>query len=565
MGFVSKEVLASLSVRIGADTAGFTKGLKTAKGNMNILKQGASQLGVAMAAALSISAIKSFIAKSTELYDIQQKSEAKLLKALGDRQDSYDRLTRQASNLQSKTLFGDEETIEAQSRLAMILGDNEEAIRTLTPLVQDLAAAKDMQLASAADLVAKSVGSSTNSMSRYGIVIEGTVGSAERLESAVKSLNEQVGGQAQAAAEAGMGTLGQLGNDWGDMMEVAGKLIAPSINETAKEWRDELRLLQDESMGFWEKMWIGISDERTAVYNLNREMEDHLQLIEDVNNTSSGTSDIIEVKIPLLEQQNELLKEARKRQKEALTEQDLQKANREIQLIEEKITKLKELGKIPVAPEIPDMSVSVEDASLDLNEVVEDKIDWGDLLNDDGDLDASFDAMVEKFGEFGKDLDTEVKKINSIIESGIEGMVEGLGEGLGKLIATGDMDASYLLEPFASMLIQLGELAIATGIGIAGIKKAFSSLNPAVAIAAGVALIALGSAISSAISNIGTSSSSSVSTSLTSGSGVDHTLSSGVGTRADSAASSIEVSGVLKGSSIYLANKRYQSSKNIST
>ena len=49
------------------------------------------------------------------------------------------------------------------------------------------------------------------------------------------------------------------------------------------------------------------------------------------------------------------------------------------------------------------------------------------------------------------------------------------------------------LSVLAGGLIQVGELAIATGIAILGIKKALETLNPYVAIAAGIALIALGS------------------------------------------------------------------------
>ena len=50
------------------------------------------------------------------------------------------------------------------------------------------------------------------------------------------------------------------------------------------------------------------------------------------------------------------------------------------------------------------------------------------------------------------------------------------------------------------MLINVGKLAIQTGIAVAGIKAALKSLNPAVAIAAGVALVALGSLVKGKLS-----------------------------------------------------------------
>ena len=54
----------------------------------------------------------------------------------------------------------------------------------------------------------------------------------------------------------------------------------------------------------------------------------------------------------------------------------------------------------------------------------------------------------------------------------------------------------------ADMAITVGKIAIATGIASAGIKKALSPpLNPAAAIAAGIALVALGSIVKGALAN----------------------------------------------------------------
>lgn len=79
-----------------------------------------------------------------------------------------------------------------------------------------------------------------------------------------------------------------------------------------------------------------------------------------------------------------------------------------------------------------------------------------------------------------------------------------------------------LLQPFASTMTQMGEMLIVEGAGIAAFKESLKSLNPAVAIGAGVALLALGAALSSGLKKLGSSagsagasaSSSSVSTSV---------------------------------------------------
>lgn len=76
-----------------------------------------------------------------------------------------------------------------------------------------------------------------------------------------------------------------------------------------------------------------------------------------------------------------------------------------------------------------------------------------------------------------------------------------------------------LLQPFAQTATQLGSLLLAEGLGIKAFKESLKSLNPAVAISAGVALIALGSALGSAIKALGGGGGGSVSNGGYSGGG----------------------------------------------
>jgi hypothetical protein len=82
-----------------------------------------------------------------------------------------------------------------------------------------------MDLGSAADLVGKSITSSTNALSRYGIQITDTRSKSERLEQVVGQLTKRFDGQAEAAAKVGSGPLEQLKNKFGDLMENVGRGI----------------------------------------------------------------------------------------------------------------------------------------------------------------------------------------------------------------------------------------------------------------------------------------------------------------------------------------------------
>ena len=170
------------------------------------------------------------IGKLTKLFGEQERAEKKLETAIGRHSRA---LLAFASAQQKVTTFGDEEIINAMS-LAGAYTDNEKAIARITQASMDLAKAKGMDLNSAIDLVSKSIFSSTNALSRYGIEVKGTTGSTERLENATNNIANLYGGQAKADAETFLGAMSQLGNAVGDTGEVFGEVLAPAVLITAK-------------------------------------------------------------------------------------------------------------------------------------------------------------------------------------------------------------------------------------------------------------------------------------------------------------------------------------------
>jgi hypothetical protein len=88
-----------------------------------------------------------------------------------------------------------------------------------------------------------------------------------------------------------------------------------------------------------------------------------------------------------------------------------------------------------------------------------------------------------------------------IINSGLS----GIGRALGSAISGSQKLGDALLGVLGGVLVQLGEMLITAGVGVEAFKTSLRTLQGPIAIAAGVALIALGSAISSSISNLGSS------------------------------------------------------------
>jgi hypothetical protein len=218
-----------------------------------------NSIGAGIVAAFSVRAITQFVTASVKAYDTQIKAEQQLLTSLKGRHGVQQALIQQAAYLQGRTLFGDEEIVRAQSLIAAFTKE-ESAIKKIIPLVLDLATAKGMDLTSAADLVSKTLGSTTNALARYGIAVEGNVGSTQRLTTLVNGLTSAFGGQAEAAAKVGLGPLTIMKNQVGEIAETFGKAIV----ETEKfgkvvehlTWRAENlnEVFSSDKIKGWEKL-----------------------------------------------------------------------------------------------------------------------------------------------------------------------------------------------------------------------------------------------------------------------------------------------------------------------
>ena len=97
--------------------------------------------------------------------------------------------------------------------------------------------------------------------------------------------------------------------------------------------------------------------------------------------------------------------------------------------------------------------------------------------------------------------------VNSAIEASLQGLAEGVGAALGNVVSNGGnlmkTLGGLIFSTLGNLLVQLGKIAITTAISIKAIKEAIKTLNPAVALVAGIAAIALGTVIQSQVSGIG--------------------------------------------------------------
>jgi hypothetical protein len=194
------------------------------------LKTKFGAFGTMMATAFAGTAIFSFLKGSAQAFFESEQAAAKLDKQLGYTSQA---LQKYAAAVQQTTVYEDDLVIAAMGSIAAFT-KNEDQIKALTAAAIDFASATGTDLVQAASLMAKSFGSSTNALGRYGVEVTGTIGSEERLHAITSKVSQLFGGQASAQAQTYSGKIANLQNRFGDLRENIGKAMMPALEGLGK-------------------------------------------------------------------------------------------------------------------------------------------------------------------------------------------------------------------------------------------------------------------------------------------------------------------------------------------
>lgn len=117
----------------------------------------------------------------------------------------------------------------------------------------------------------------------------------------------------------------------------------------------------------------------------------------------------------------------------------------------------------------------------------------------------AFDLISKKAKDMADKIKQEVNEINQAFERMIEDAIVGTADMLGRMLTDeafgGKEFGKGMLEMVANFMQQLGALMITFGVQFALFESSILSANPALAIAAGAAMVAAGAAIKGALSN----------------------------------------------------------------
>ncbi len=252
-----------LTIAFGADLRGFDKAMKKAQRSIKKFGTSMQRTGKNLTRSLTLP-LAAFAAASVKAFDEQIVAETKLLTALKGREDIQQRLIAQAKELQTKTLFGDEETIKAQALLAS-LGLTEDQITMLIPQIQNMATGLTMDLVSATSLVSKSVSTTTDALARYfNTGLKGVTGQQERAIVLTQSLSEKFEGQAEAIRDKGLGAFKALGMAIGDVGEEFGEIITEQLQPLTESFEKLTKIIsgltkeQKENIVFYAKILAAV-------------------------------------------------------------------------------------------------------------------------------------------------------------------------------------------------------------------------------------------------------------------------------------------------------------------
>lgn len=258
--------LGDLIVRVGADTTQLNKKLGDARKSIAKNTREIQQLGrnmtvgiTAPLALMGASSVQAFREQSKAIAQV----EAGLKSTAGQVGITSQELQKMATDLQNKTLFGDEVILkDATAQLLTFTNITGEQFARTQAAALDLATRLDGDLKSASIQLGKALNdpiANLSALSRSGIqfsddqkkVIKSLTETGRLAEAQtliLDELNKQYGGSAEAAAEAD-GGFTQLANSFGDLQEEIGRLLVDYLRPIVDQLKTFVQFLKGTSDG----------------------------------------------------------------------------------------------------------------------------------------------------------------------------------------------------------------------------------------------------------------------------------------------------------------------------
>jgi hypothetical protein len=540
-----------LTVRVGADIDGLTRELNKATAHMGTFNKGMKQIGVAIAGAFAADKIIDF---GKEIFNTTakfQKFEAVLTNTLGSNSAAKAALM-EITEFASKTPYQVDELTSSFVKLA-----NQGFIPTLNQMRQlgDLAASQGKSFDQLTEAIIDAQTGEFERLKEFGIRAEKQ---GDQVTFTFKGVKQQVDFTAQSIREYVL-ALGNVEGVAGGM-DAQSKTLGGGLSNLQDSF-EQLKLAIGEaanSGGLFSDVLNFISSGVTSITDKIRttkkdvfNMVEAIKQLKELRRKAAVAGDLDE-----WSRLNTLIRsgveEVRKYYETNIKgQEELDKKRKESDALNNRPQLKAPSGNISLTSIQPIRSEtlqSMEQLRITMRniskEIVPAKMGIADLR-------MQFERLGEYFVDFAP-----------IFNEAFVNLGVGLGEALGNMasgLGGAEQITGMLLSVFGNMAIQLGQLAISTGIAVLGIKQALMSLNPGIAIAAGVALVALGTMVSNKAKSIASGGKGSSSSSLSSSGNGSNVRNNG-NLRNDSSAqdNKIVAETIIRGQDIWVVMKNFE-------
>lgn len=231
---------------------GKVEGAKGSWGGLGGVVGGVAKAFAAVGGAMALGAFfKSAIEEATEAEAVHAKLRQAIENTGGSFTDLEGPIDASINGMKRLTKFTDDDLADALGAMTLVSGDARGSLDNLG-LAADLAAAKNIDLKTAAELVGKVMAGETGTLKRYGIVVgEGA--------DAIEVMRERFAGFAEREGKTFGGTLTRITNGWADFKEAVGTAILSN---------DGMSAAGEGVIGVLTKMEQWISDNSGAISSM---------------------------------------------------------------------------------------------------------------------------------------------------------------------------------------------------------------------------------------------------------------------------------------------------------
>ncbi len=214
--------IGQLSVMLRADASGIKSGVQEASTALDGLGGAAKKLGGVLAGAFAAQKVIGFGVDSIRTFAEAEAVWSSLASTVDASGTSFEAVQGQiqgaAAAMQAATTVGDEDFARALQRLTTHTGDVQRGLGAMG-LAADLAAAKQIDVADAADLIGRAMAGNTAQLTRLFPALKGST-------DLFGDLQRVLGDAAENQAKTFSGRMEQIGNNFGDLKEsIGGALV----------------------------------------------------------------------------------------------------------------------------------------------------------------------------------------------------------------------------------------------------------------------------------------------------------------------------------------------------